>query len=128
MLELQNNYSVTRKVTQDYTEFQYRTIFTWVDFLLELKERVQNQKFTKEEVEFLNNKITRGYRLQLTLNRKLKDYESYQDFYSDLSFNISLQDDVIRSITTYLDDLVEYIKIEEPKGNKNRVFELEIDE
>lgn len=128
MLDLKNKYSITKKVTQDYTEFEYRKIFTWVDFLIELKEKVKNQKLLKEELEFLNNKITRGYRLQLTLDRTFKDYETFQDFYSDLSFNISLQDDVIHSINTYLDDLQEYIRTEEPKGNPKRIFELDIDE
>ena len=128
MLDLKNKYSITKKVTQDYTEFEYRKIFTWVDFLIELKEKVKNQKLLKEELEFLNNKITRGYRLQLTLDRTFKDYETFQDFYSYLSFNISLQDDVIHSINTYLDNLQEYIRTEEPKGNPKRIFELDIDE
>lgn len=128
MIELKNTYSVKRKQTKDYNEFDYRRIFTWVDFLLDLKEIVENQKFIKEEIELLNNKITRGYRLQLTLERNLKDYETYQEYYSDITFNISLQDDIINSIYQYLDDLKMYMKIEEPKGNVKRVLKLEIDE
>lgn len=128
MIELKNVYSVRRKQTKDYSEFDYRRIFIWVDFLLDLKEIVKNQRFLKEEIELLNNKIIRGYRLQLTLERSLKDYETYQEYYSDIAFNISLQDDIINSIYEYLDELKDYIKTEEPKGNTKRVFKLEIDE
>lgn len=117
-------FSTTKRIN-GYTELEYRKIFKFGDFLLELEEEQSNNKFTKEEMNIINNLIDEGYKKQAHLDRKQGDDESYKQYLSNVLLNISLQDDIMKNIVEYIANVQEFIATEEKnKENKGRKLQI----